>query len=130
LDWHGSMQAYVAAKARLLGMARLVIVNRDDALVAGMVEDIRAMNVRSFGSGAPELEGDLGLEGDHGMLWLSAAEPVDFALPTTSSRRKKPVAMPLRPEGRPARLMPVDALRVRGGHNALNALAALALARC
>src|SRR5690606_4739536 len=77
LDWHGSMQAYVAAKARLLGMARLVIVNRDDARVTGMIETIQAMNVRSFGMSVPEYEGDLGLEGDHGMLWLSAAEPVD-----------------------------------------------------
>jgi UDP-N-acetylmuramoylalanine--D-glutamate ligase len=41
----------------------------------------------------------------------------------TGRRRKEPVACTVR------RLMPADALRVRGAHNQLNALAALALAR-
>src|SRR5690606_2064258 len=55
LDWHGSMQAYTAAKARLLTMARTAIVNRDDPLVVDMVSDVNAVNVRSFGRGMPEL---------------------------------------------------------------------------
>ncbi|MDS1142591.1 UDP-N-acetylmuramoyl-L-alanine--D-glutamate ligase [Pusillimonas sp. SM2304] len=129
LDWHGSMQAYAAAKARLLGMARIAIVNRDDEAVMGMVGNVRAMTVRSFGQGVPEYEGDLGLDGNPGMLWLTAAEAVDFDLPAAPSRRKKSQEEPLRPEGRATHLMPVDALHVRGRHNALNALAALALAR-
>ncbi|MGB6106153.1 MAG: UDP-N-acetylmuramoyl-L-alanine--D-glutamate ligase [Pusillimonas sp.] len=129
LDWHGSMQAYAAAKARLLGMSRIAIVNRDDSLVMRMVDNVRGLAVRSFGHGMPEYEGDLGLEGSHGVLWLAAAEALDFDLPAAPTRRKKPVAEPLRAEGKPARLMPVDALHVRGQHNALNALAALGLAR-
>src|SRR5690606_29690768 len=42
LDWHGSMQAYADAKARLLTLSRIAIVNRDDARVMGMVDNDRA----------------------------------------------------------------------------------------
>ncbi|NYT86260.1 UDP-N-acetylmuramoyl-L-alanine--D-glutamate ligase [Pollutimonas harenae] len=129
LDWHGSMQAYAAAKARLLNMSRVAIVNRDDPLVMAMVDKVEAQSVRSFGHDMPVYEGDLGLERSHDMLWLVAAEATDFELPTAPTRRKKAVAEPPRPEGRSTRLIPADALRVRGQHNALNALAALALAR-
>ncbi|UYO94492.1 UDP-N-acetylmuramoyl-L-alanine--D-glutamate ligase [Pollutimonas sp. M17] len=129
LDWHGSMQAYAAAKARLLQCSRVAIINRDDPLVAAMVAAAGSPAVRSFGRGGPELEGDLGLEGDNGMLWLTAADAADFDLPAPTSRRKKNQEAPQRPAGRTTRLMPVDALRVRGLHNSLNALAALALVR-
>ena len=37
LDWHGGMDAYAAAKARLLKMARIAIVNRDDPYTVDMV---------------------------------------------------------------------------------------------
>src|SRR3546814_625098 len=129
LDWHGSMQAYAAAKAKLLQCSRVAIVNRDDPLVAAMVAATESTAVRSFGREQPELEGDLGLENSNGVLWLTAAEAVDFDLPVASSKRKKSKEEPKRAAGRPARLMPADALRVRGLHNALNALAALALVR-
>lgn len=129
LDWHGSMQSYAAAKARLLTMAKTAIVNRDDPIVLNMVSDVKGMAVRSFGRDLPELEGDLGLEDSNGMLWLAAADNADFEQPVASARRKKAAAEPVRGVGRSARLMPVDALHVRGQHNALNALAALALVR-
>ncbi len=130
LDWHGSMQAYVAAKARLLQMAKTAVVNRDDPLVLNMVPDVKSLAVRSFGRDVPELEGDLGLENSNGVVWLAAADSVvDFDQPIATSRRKKPVSEPVRSSGRSTRLMPVEALRVRGLHNALNALAALALVR-
>lgn len=129
LDWHGSMAAYGAAKAKLLQMAKIAIVNRDDALVLAMVPDMNSLAVRSFGSDLPELQGDLGLENSNGMQWLAAADTVDFDLPVSTSRRKKPLSAPVRSAAQATRLMPVDALRVRGQHNALNALAALALVR-
>ncbi|MFA5597726.1 MAG: UDP-N-acetylmuramoyl-L-alanine--D-glutamate ligase [Pusillimonas sp.] len=128
LDWHGSMESYAAAKARLLGMAKIAIVNRDDAQVAGMVGALDGIRVRTFGRGAPELAGDLGLVTEHGVNWLCVSEPADFDLPVSSSRRRAVVAE-ARSAGRLNRLMPVDALRIRGVHNALNALAALALVR-
>ncbi|WP_459616963.1 UDP-N-acetylmuramoyl-L-alanine--D-glutamate ligase [Bordetella sp. 2513F-2] len=129
LDWHGSMDAYARAKARLLGMAGVAIVNRDDALTVGMVDALDAMSVRSFGRDLPERVGDMGLELGDGVAWLAACEPEDFDEPAPPVRRKKNAPPPTRPTGRLSRLMPADAMRVRGMHNAMNALAALLLAR-
>ncbi|ALM86378.1 UDP-N-acetylmuramoyl-L-alanine--D-glutamate ligase [Bordetella sp. N] len=130
LDWHGDMPAYAAAKARLLGMARIAIVNRDDALTLAMVERIEALNVRTFGRDAPALVGDLGLDQASGVAWLTSCEPSDFDIPVEApKRRKKDAPPPSREEGRRSRLMPVDALLIRGLHNATNTLAAFALAR-
>ena len=129
LDWHGSMRAYANAKAKLLRVAKVAVVNRDDALVAGMVSDIRSLNVRSFGRSVPEWAGDLGMENSHDIAWLSASEANDFDLPAAPAKRKKQAEQPQREAGRASRLMPADALRVRGVHNSLNALAALALGR-
>lgn len=129
LDWHGSMEAYAAAKARLLGMASVAIVNRDDPGVLAMVEDLQMPKVRSFGSGTPKWDGDLGLDGSEGLDWLAHSEADEPDTPTPGGRRKKDAAPPRRAEGRLGRLMPVDALRVRGLHNALNAMAALCLMR-
>lgn len=130
LDWHGGMEAYAQAKARLLPMARVAIVNRDDPLTVRMVETLRAERVRSFGRELPEWVGDMGLEQGQGVTWLTACEPSDFHEPAPAPvRRKKDAPPPVRPAGRASRLMPADALRIRGTHNALNALAALQLAR-
>lgn len=124
LDWHGSMQAYCADKARIFGETSIQVLNRDDALVMSMLKPQAA--VISFGVDAPEHIGDLGLLNEHGMGWLAvsvAAEDV----PVVTSRRKKKEA-----EEIPCmitRLMPTDALQIRGQHNAANALAALALCR-
>jgi len=131
LDWHGSMQAYGEAKASLLRSAKIAIVNRDDPLVAAMVPELRSVRVRSFGRDVPHWAGDLGLDGSQGLAWLCASEPVDFDPPggAATGRRRKVAEEPVREPGRLSRLMPTDALRIRGMHNAMNALAALALAR-
>lgn len=130
LDWHGSMQAYAAAKAKLLKLSKLVVINRDDPVVLAMAPEPRALQVRSFGRDVPHWAGDFGLEGNHGLAWLCVCEDNDFDLPApTAGKRRKAAEEPLREAGRLSRLMPTDALRVRGQHNALNALAALALAR-
>jgi UDP-N-acetylmuramoylalanine--D-glutamate ligase len=130
LDWHGGMEAYAAAKARVLAKAQVAIVNRDDPVVVNMVPSLPAVNVRSFGPDIPPLVGDLGLEREEGVVWLAACEPAQFNPPPQPSRRKNDRPMPVRTAGRTVRLMPIDALRLRGTHNALNALAALQLARC
>jgi len=126
LDWHGDMRAYGAAKARLLAASAVAIVNRDDAHVAAMVERLNAEHVRSFGREAPVATGDLGLDHSHGVAWLAEAAAEDFDAPPPK-RRKGEVAT--RADGRVNRLMPVDALFIRGVHNALNVQAALLLAR-
>jgi len=130
LDWHGGMAAYARAKARLLPMAKVAIVNRDDALTVDMVETLQAEHVRTFGRELPEMVGDMGLDQGQGVAWLASCEPDDFEIPVaTTTRRKKNAPAPVRPAGRLNRLMPVDALHIRGMHNAMNALAAMQLAR-
>jgi len=126
LDWHGSMQAYTQAKARLFTHASIAIVNRDDPLVMAMVGGLQIPEVRSFGRSQPEYEGDLGLEDSHGIEWLVSV-PLREPEPMPAAGRRKSREVPQRHTGIAQRLMPADALRLRGRHNALNALAALAL---
>ncbi|NDI86466.1 UDP-N-acetylmuramoyl-L-alanine--D-glutamate ligase [Undibacterium crateris] len=124
LDWHGSLAAYSQDKARIFGEGTIQVLNRDDAQVMIMAKSGAA--VVSFGCSAPDYLHDLGLLHEHGMTWLVTANPAED-IPVVSSRRKKKEA-----EEIPViltRLMPVDALQIRGQHNASNALAALALCR-
>lgn len=129
LDWHGDMEAYAQAKARLFKQARVCIVNRDDPRVVAMVDALPDMNVRSFGRDLPELVGDMGVDLGQGMAWLVACESTGFDDQAPPIKRKKNAPPPQRETGRMSRLMPLDALRIRGLHNGLNALAALQLAR-
>ncbi|SOE47616.1 UDP-N-acetylmuramoylalanine--D-glutamate ligase [plant metagenome] len=130
LDWHGSMQAYAQAKARIYQQARVRVVNRDDAAVMAMVDGVQAKDVRSFGRDVPVLVGDMGLDRGHDVAWLAVAEATDFDEPVAPTpRRRKDAPPPARAEGRLVRMMPADALRLRGTHNALNVQAALLLAR-
>ncbi|CAM5179937.1 UDP-N-acetylmuramoylalanine--D-glutamate ligase OS=Castellaniella defragrans (strain DSM / CCUG 39792 / 65Phen) OX=1437824 GN=murD PE=3 SV=1 [Castellaniella denitrificans] len=131
LDWHGSMRAYAAAKARLLEMARIAVVNRDDPLVRDMVGDLADERVRGFGSDAPVLAGDFGLLAQQGLAWLAAVPEAeaDPAAPVRRRRAARDEAPVRRPAAAAQALMPAEALRIQGTHNALNALAALALGR-
>lgn len=130
LDWHGDMPSYVAAKARIFGAKGLLVLNRDDAAVMQMLPPpVRARLQRpvvrahlTFGAGMPLRPGDFGIERINGMGWLVRALEADETL-----KRKRGAAAEA-PEIHLQRLMPADALRIRGQHNALNALAALALA--
>jgi UDP-N-acetylmuramoylalanine--D-glutamate ligase len=127
LDWHGSMAAYAAAKARIFGAQALMVLNREDAQVMAMrPEPVRVKLQKPleracvlFGSDMPQRPGDFGIEVTHGMTWLVRALEAD-----ETRRRRKDAAEELHIQ----RLMPADALRIRGRHNAVNALAALALA--
>ncbi|MES2104238.1 MAG: UDP-N-acetylmuramoyl-L-alanine--D-glutamate ligase [Pseudomonadota bacterium] len=124
LDWHGDLAAYTADKARIFGTNTVQVLNRDDALVMALARPMAS--VSSFGIGEPEHVGDLGLMNEHGMAWLASAAAGEEDQPASGRRKKKdagevPVAV--------SRLMPVDALKIRGQHNASNALAALALCR-
>ena len=127
LDWHGDMAAYGAAKARIFGAQGLLVLNREDPAVMAMLpEPVRAKLQKpqwrahqSFGADVPQRPGDWGIETVNGMTWLVRALQAD----ETRKRRKDEEE-----EIHIQRLMPADALRIRGRHNALNALAALALA--
>ena len=133
LDWHGTMDAYAQAKARVFGSRAARVINRDDPLVLAM-EPVPVMvkgklrpseqAVVRFGLDAPQRPGDFGLVVEHGMAWLVRAVGDDDAAPS----RRRATAELLPDELHLQRLMPADALRIRGRHNAANALAALALA--
>jgi UDP-N-acetylmuramoylalanine--D-glutamate ligase len=138
LDWHGTMEAYTAAKARIFGATTLMILNREDPLVMGMlpaapapatpgtkpaarvkVARFEQREFVTFGADVPRRAGDFGIETVNGMAWLVRAIAAD-----ETQKRKKDSEEELYLQ----RLMPADALRIRGRHNAVNALAALALA--
>jgi len=139
LDWHGDMAHYSAAKARVFGREAVLVINRDDPSVEALVpapEVIKAAvkgrksttverSVVRFGLSAPQRPGDFGLVEENGMAWLVRARELDETL-KRSKGGKGALAEP--EELLIQRLMPADALRVRGRHNAANALAALALA--
>jgi len=157
LDWHGDMAAYAAAKARIFGETGLMVLNREDPAVMGMLPPpgrpkaaaapsggsaahavasvgahslpppvkvkLQKPQVRehiTFGADMPQRPGDFGIEVVNGMPWLVRAMEADETL----KRSRNAVQEELHIQ----RLMPVDALRIRGRHNAVNALAALALA--
>lgn len=133
LDWHGDMQAYAEAKSRIFGADTVCILNRDDSLVMGLLsEDQKAeKSIVTFGSNRPDEQGAFGIEHDlraGGIDWLVWAEVDEDIEPKPKRRRKSAVVEDDEPL-RLKRLIPADALRIRGRHNALNALAALALAR-
>jgi UDP-N-acetylmuramoylalanine--D-glutamate ligase len=145
LDWHGTMAAYAAAKARIFGTGTgtgnesgampetVMVINRDDATVEAMIpppvtvkptrRGERAKQVSRrvvrFGLDAPRAPGDFGLVDEGGMAWLVRALELD---PTIKRKAGDDAELVIQ------RLMPADALRIRGRHNASNALAALALA--
>jgi UDP-N-acetylmuramoylalanine--D-glutamate ligase len=122
LDWHGSMTAYAFDKSRIFGKDTVRVLNRDDATVARMSNP--DVQVTTFGTGEPDAPGSFGLVNERGVLWLANANPAE----EPEKKRKKN-----EPEEQHElvinRLMPADALRIRGIHNASNALAALALCR-
>lgn len=133
LDWHGSMDAYATAKQKIFGPGTQRVLNRSDAalqsLLVAPVATGKAQRGRAvacaapvcvrFGSDMPQHPGDFGFATVNGIRWLVRAYP---AAEPARQRRQTTEELQIQ------YLMPADALRIRGAHNALNALAALALA--
>ena len=127
LDWHGSMHNYTQCKKRIFGNKAVMVLNRDDEVVMEMGKSpIKSKNDKTanreivcFGADEPTRPGDFGIQMQNGMQWLVRASQADETL-----KRKRGAEQEIYIQ----RLMPCDALRLRGQHNALNALAALALA--
>ena len=140
LDWHGSMAHYTAAKFRVFGQQGVRVLNREDAAVmAARPAEPTARTSRrnaaatdaeaspspvwvTFGTDLPRHPGDWGLEVVNGMAWLVRALPADETRRQRKGQPQSDESLVLQ------RLMPAEALRIRGRHNASNALAALALA--
>jgi UDP-N-acetylmuramoylalanine--D-glutamate ligase len=143
LDWHDDMAAYRAAKQKVHAGQGLCVVNRDDPASAPVPAPspeasprksaARAARARtlptrrqfSFGLGVPTEGPGFGVQHEGGLDWLVEALPDDDTGRRSRTGPTGMTAIPLRLR----RLMPADALKMRGAHNRANALAALALAR-
>lgn len=97
MDRYMDLADYTQAKARIFRGSGVMVVNRDDPRVRAMIGEGRS--VLGFGLGSPAGR-DFGLAAREGALWLVRGAEA---------------------------LMPVRELRIRGLHNAANALASLAL---
>ena len=126
LDWHESMASYVEAKSLVYGFHSRMVINRDDEVVMGMLSQALKVNKHrkycTFGSDVPTRLGDYGLESVNGVTWLVHA----ISLEEVFAKKQRSLIEPAT-ELILQRLMPTDALLLRGQHNMLNALAALAL---
>ena len=103
LDRHGTMEAYTAAKRRILEFQRadsIAILNRDDQGSWNMHTDVNGQLV-SFGAGAFPGNEDGTFLAD-GMLYI-------------------------RQRGKEIPLLKADQIQLRGAHNAMNVLAAFAI---
>jgi len=136
LDWHVDMNDYAQAKGSIFGTMTTRILNRDDPSVMVFVPQPKERTKQAFGAksktkiatgpqwvefgyGLPTRAGDFGVEQVNGMSWLVRAL-ADTGLKIKKNQEAEELEI--------QRLMPVDALRIFGRHNASNALAALALA--
>lgn len=134
LDWHGNMASYIEAKGHIFGENTVRVLNREDREVMSfkpvepvtesvlttsrkrrIKKDSEIPQMVTFGTNEPQRAGDFGIVEEGGVAWLVQAQSAHETVMHTNA-----VIMKL--------LMPVDVLRIRGKHNASNALAALALA--
>ena len=103
LDRHGTMQAYTAAKARLLDFQDkndIAVLGREDPGAWGLSSQVKG-RLMSFGLQRPEA-GQIGTFAAGGMLWF------------WDGLQQVP-------------LLPQSAIRLRGEHNRMNVLAACAI---
>lgn len=98
IDWHGSMESYAAAKARIFMDAKVCVFNRDDEWTARLAENIHG--AISFGLTEPTRDEDFGIAEVRDNAWLVRGQE---------------------------KLIRVDELQLAGAHNHANALACLAL---
>ena len=98
LDRYSGIADYASAKASVFAAASVQVLNRDDAIVRLMRRPGRT--VQTFGASVPLSEEEWGLVVRGGKEWLARGGEL---------------------------IVPLDALALVGRHNALNALAALAL---
>jgi len=112
LDRYASMQAYADAKARILARCDIAVVNLDDPLVVSMPKP----GQKTLGF---SLRASLGA--DYCCVCDERAGSPDAQTPQAAPVPQWWLAR------RGERLMPLSAMKIKGLHNAANALAALAL---
>ena len=99
MDRYAGIADYAGAKARIFMHASVQVLNRDDPIVRLM--RLPGRTLQTFGAGVPLSEEEWGLVGRNGSAWLARGGEL---------------------------IMQSSRLALVGRHNALNALAALALA--
>lgn len=119
VDWHGSMENYARAKLRIFSQKTMRVLNREDA--STMVAALDSESVQTFGDNPPTHPGEWGIVTDGALEWLAT---IDNSI-KVNSRRKSLLLADDPAEMR--MLMPMSALKIKGRHNAMNALAAMAL---
>ncbi len=100
MDRYAGMADYAGAKARIFHGHGVQVLNREDGWSRGMA--LPGRREATFGADLPPTHNDFGLLHRAGRVWLAQGE---------------------------TELMAMDELRIAGVHNAMNALAALALCR-
>lgn len=113
LDWHGGQEAYIAAKARVFSEKTVRVLNRDDEKSMAFAQGRWC----SFGADEPERVNDWGLTVSDGLTWLSCQQDDSIRLSSRTTLENTCLQ----------RVMPQSALLIKGRHNAMNAMAALAL---
>lgn len=98
IDWHGDMESYARAKAKIFRNAAVCVFNRDDEWSARLARGLP--NAVSFGLDVPTREIDFGIVSKEGIDWLARGSET---------------------------LVAVSELKLAGAHNHANALACLAL---
>ncbi len=130
LDWHGDMDHYCAAKKKIFGIGTIPVLNRDDAKVMSMVSLEKRDHLRTmtFGIDVPQEPDQFGIAGDMngGIDWLAWIMP-DEGVGQKKRRRSKDQSDEYDQPVQIKRLIPAEALLIKGRHNAINTLAALAL---
>ncbi|HWQ46533.1 MAG TPA: UDP-N-acetylmuramoyl-L-alanine--D-glutamate ligase [Longilinea sp.] len=104
LDRHGTMEAYTAAKARILDFQKptdTAVLNRDDTGSWGLIEKVKGSLI-SFGAQSPK-PGQAGTYQSADMLWFTNGKDSE-------------------------EIMPKSWIELRGQHNVMNVLAASAIA--
>ena len=105
MDRYASFADYAAAKARIFNHAKVKVINREDAYSLAMGSAMMADTISakiSFGLNAPVNQQDFGLLTQTGVTYLAQGSRA---------------------------LLPLKEMKLKGLHNAANALAALALCR-
>ena len=135
LDRYSSVAAYADAKARIFARTDTAVINLDDPLVAAMPRP--GQRTLSFSLRAT-IGADYAVGFRDGEAWLTRRpKAIEIAAQGRSlgrgvdrvTRPRSPEAPPgdFGPINEPKPLLRVSAMRIRGLHNAANALAALAL---
>jgi UDP-N-acetylmuramoylalanine--D-glutamate ligase len=119
MDRYATIEDYAAAKARIFARCDTAVINLDDPLVVAMPGP--GQRTLSF-----SLQASLGadysvIEGVEAANDNDATQPLDTVKSTGSSAPRRWLAR----QGQP--LLPIANMKIKGLHNAANALAALAL---